>query len=103
MSNDPATEHQYHQAAHFNAELCGKPGHFSVRVTASDTDSGYPEYTGAYVPIRLEGPFETVNAAQCAFETFLISMCHADVSKVHTYRCSWCAESAPIRNMQRVE
>jgi hypothetical protein len=94
--------HEYHEAAHFEAELCRESDKFAVRITAADTDSGSPDYTAGYVPIHLEGPYESIEAAQCALETFLIGIYHRDVSKKHTYRCAWCSDSAPIPNMTRV-
>ena len=97
-------EHKYHHAAHFDAELCGEPGNFSVRITGTDNDAGTPDYKAAYVPIRLGGPFKDGSEAQAALETFLIGIYHKDVTKEHTYRCGWCGgESPPVPNMKRVK
>ena len=96
-------EQKYHHAAHFDAELCGESGNFSVRITGTDIDKGAPDYMGGYVSIRLGGPFNDANEAQCALETFLIGIYHKDVSKEHTYRCDWCSDSAPINNMKRLK
>jgi hypothetical protein len=96
-------EHKYSDAAHFETELCGKAEGFSVRITPSDIDSGSPDYMAGYVPIRLEGPFQTVTETRCALETFLIGIYHSNVSKEHTYRCKWCDDSEPVPNIKRVE
>jgi hypothetical protein len=49
---DSDHEHRYHDAAHFDTELYGKPGNFSVRITWTDFDKGAPDYMAAYVSIR---------------------------------------------------